>query len=286
MPHTCEFCHASFSRKNSLIRHQKTTRFCIELQAKKGIVIEPEKFDCCDCGASFTHNSSLKRHQNNSCTKINVQTSNIFQDKSTMNVTNNNTTITNNNTININISKPLTMGDLTKDYIIARLTPVLTKEIIKAGISAITELVVDVLLQKDGKYCYYCSDKSRKKFIMLIDHEGNTIEQRDANAQCLRNILTVPLSTIVGSVAAKDFNKKIAETYESVKDLSKDGADLINTLASTLPNDSDGIPECMRSRIEEAKNDTEGLAEIARLDKIIAINKRKKEARDICPYVE
>ncbi len=169
-----------------------------------------------------------------------------------------------NNTINMNVnitpSRPFTMKDLTKDYIIATLAPVLTKEIIRSGMGAITELIVDVLLQKDGKYCYYCTNKRDKKFTMLIDHEGQVIHEKDPNAQCLRSILCIPLQKLVGEIASRNEEKKVISAVGEISELKRDGAAFSVALASILPADPDGIPESMKKMIEDAENDPEAEA--------------------------
>ncbi len=186
-----------------------------------------------------------------------------------------------NNTININVTpaRPFAMADLTKDYILTTLAPVLTKEIVKAGMGAITELIVDVLLQKDGKYCYYCTNKRDKKFTMLIDHDGQVIPEKDPNAQCLRSILCIPLQRLVGELAVRNEEKKVSSIFNEMIELKRDGGTFNCALASILPADAEGIPDSMKKRIEEAENDPEAL-EMERLNIEIqrkAIQKRIKE---------
>ena len=201
-------------------------------------------------------------------------------------VINSNNPTTNNITINQTITpaKRFTMSDLTPSYITERLTPVITKEICKSGIGAITELMVEVLLQKDGKYCYYCSDKSRKKFMMLIDHEGKVIEEKDPNAQCLRSIISIPLEEIVSEIAKKHSIKSIQKTYKEVSELKRDGQEFSTALASVLPCDADGIPESMKAQIEAA-NDVAKIRMLEDRRRDIKTNLIKKEASEDCPYV-
>lgn len=192
MSHICQFCKSSLSSKQKLKIHQETAQYCLNIQGKFGEVEKIQEANkCANCKQSYSDKYNLKRHMK-TCIINNLVVNNTINNISCCTI---NQTV--NNNITINTSKPFTMTDLTREYILERLTPVITKEIVKAGISAITELVVEVLLQKDGKYCYYCTDKSRKKFVMLIDHEGQLIEQKDPNAQCLRSVLIIPLQTII-----------------------------------------------------------------------------------------
>jgi hypothetical protein len=180
---TCEYCNQEFTKKRALDLHQKTAKYCIELQRTKGLsVIDVDIFKC-ECGEEYTRKSSLKRHQK-SCSLAKEGTivkmvNNI--DKSIVNhcdiniVGDHNSFINSNNTFNINnnITMPstFTIHDLTDDWIVSKLTSVISQEIIKKGIEAITELIVQVVLNRNGQYCYWCTDKSRQKFRMMINHE-------------------------------------------------------------------------------------------------------------------
>ncbi len=191
-----------------------------------------------------------------------------------------------NQTVNINVTpaRPFTMADLTKEYILTRLAPVLTKEIVKAGMGAITELIVDVLLQKDGKYCYYCTNKRDKKFTMLIDHEGQVIHEKDPNAQCLRSILCIPLQRLVGELAVKHEEERVSSAFNEIVELKRDGGTFSCALASILPADEDGIPESMKKRIEEAENDPEAL-ELERMGMAIQKKAAQRKIREENPWI-
>ena len=53
----CEFCNKSFSSKSNLLTHQKTAKYCLDLQGK-----ENNDFICKDCNRSFTANKILVDH--------------------------------------------------------------------------------------------------------------------------------------------------------------------------------------------------------------------------------
>jgi hypothetical protein len=186
--------------------------------------------------------------------------------------------------VNVTPAKPFTMADLTKEYIVATLAPVLTKEIARAGMGAITELLVDVLLQKDGKYCYYCTNKRDKKFTMIIDHDGQIIHEKDPNAQCLRGMISIPLQRIVGELVSKHEEKRLHSTFADVKELKRDGSTFSVALASTLPADSDGVPESMKRIMEDAENDPEAL-ELEEKAKEIERRWKKKQMVEEYPWM-
>ncbi len=243
----CKFCHETFSVQKSLDRHQSTAAYCLSLQGKT-----QETHECKKCSAMFTRKDSMVRHER-TCGVL-IQTTNFHGPVNQVHIGDVNNI---NMTVNVTPARPFTMKDLTKDYILNRLAPVLTKEIIKSGMGAITELIVDVLLQKDGKYCYYCTNKRDKKFTMLIDHEGQVIHEKDPNAQCLRSILCIPLQKLVGEIASKNAEKKVIAAVGDISELRRDGGAFSVALASILPADSDGIPESMKQMIEDAENDPE-----------------------------
>ncbi len=279
MPYVCEFCHTSISSTRHLKAHQTSAQYCLAIQGKdKEIKTIEQKNTCVQCNSSYSTKSSLNRHM----TKCTVT-------QTAQNINNGiiiNNIGTQNNTVNINMapSKPFTMADLTKEYIIATLAPVLTKEIVRSGMGAITELIVDVLLQKDGKYCYYCTNKRDKKFTMLIDHEGQIIHEKDSNAQCLRSIICIPLQRLVGELISKHDERKMQNTFEEVKEIKRDGSCFSVALASTLPADADGIPASMKRIIENVENDPEAL-ELEKKAKDMEMRWRRKRIEQENPWI-
>lgn len=271
MPYSCTYCNTALSSRRNLELHQSSARYCIEIQKANGVIVDPKCYEC-ECGSNFTQKSNLKEHQK-ICTykesnKLTISSSsNAGQDISqnigsnvvaqTINqIANQTNNHINNYTINNSI-KAFTIQDLTNEYIISTLTPVITKEICRSGIEAITEVVVQALLQKDGKYCYYCTDKSRKKFKMLVDHEGKVIEDNDPNARYLRSILSIPLMKIVGVVAETHPGPKSLASGKAVSRLNLDGKGFISTLSATLPSTHEGIPEVLRELYEKSQDSVE-----------------------------
>jgi KilA-N domain/Meiotically up-regulated gene 113 len=58
----CEFCKKTFSTKPNLVAHQKTTKYCLEIQGKTNTL-----FKCEYCEKYFTCNQRLNEHVNNIC---------------------------------------------------------------------------------------------------------------------------------------------------------------------------------------------------------------------------
>ena len=65
----CEFCKKEFSTKTNLSTHQKTAKYCLELQGK-----ENEKFKCEFCIKLFTSNKRLFDHSQICKDKIKKET--------------------------------------------------------------------------------------------------------------------------------------------------------------------------------------------------------------------
>ena len=55
----CEFCKKTFSSKSNLVSHQKSTKYCLELQGKTN-----NDFVCQHCSRTFTLYKTLSEHIN------------------------------------------------------------------------------------------------------------------------------------------------------------------------------------------------------------------------------
>jgi hypothetical protein len=62
----CEFCNKSFSGKATLIKHQRSVKKCLDIQAQRGHVNKKLSYTCTICKKEFTSNNGLQYH-NNSC---------------------------------------------------------------------------------------------------------------------------------------------------------------------------------------------------------------------------
>ena len=63
----CEFCKKEYSTKYSLLKHQKTTKKCIEIQKQMDINSEIEiiNYSCNYCNKKFTSKQTLDKHITN-----------------------------------------------------------------------------------------------------------------------------------------------------------------------------------------------------------------------------
>ena len=53
----CQYCEKVFAYKGTLVNHQKTAKYCLEMQGKNVIL-----FDCQSCRKNFTSQQNLKEH--------------------------------------------------------------------------------------------------------------------------------------------------------------------------------------------------------------------------------
>ena len=56
----CEFCKNVFRNISSLNNHQKTAKYCLDIQGKKSL----NTFECENCNSTFTLKSTLDKHLN------------------------------------------------------------------------------------------------------------------------------------------------------------------------------------------------------------------------------
>jgi hypothetical protein len=281
MSYKCQHCGEHLSAARSLKSHQKSARYCLEIQQSNGLKVEIEEYKC-DCGEVFTFKSSFTRHRAR-CKRFdrdekqlpttNQKNINNGTINNTINHINNNTV---NNTIILADTGPFTIHKLTEDYIISKLTPVITREVLKSGINSITELIIELLLINDGKYCYWCTDKSRKQFKMLINSDGEVSVKDDPNAVSLRTIMSIPLRLItLPLVSNKNTPKTMMATYDEIKKLESEGGGFMNALASALPRTPDGLDPQTRA-IAEANKSPSNMKKIEELEAKLEMNRRRK----------
>ena len=68
----CQYCHKTFSGKQTLIKHQRTVKSCLEIQQSLGIEIKKLSYPCNVCKKEFTSNNFLYYHAN-VCSKNNIE---------------------------------------------------------------------------------------------------------------------------------------------------------------------------------------------------------------------
>ena len=282
MSRKCEYCGEYFSTSRSLKLHQKSAQYCLQIQRNKGLKPEYEEHRC-DCGHIFSLRGNLVQHRKKCkfITEKEESKQTVIINNGTVNINTNNTI--NNTTNNILIDvHPFTVDKLTSEYIVSKLTPVITKEVMKAGINPITELIIELLLKNDGKYCYWCTDKSRKQFKMLINSDGEVSVKDDPNAFSLRTIISFPLKLITLPFAADTtVGKSTLETYNEIQNIKLQGSSFMTALASALPKTPDGIDSQIIARAELEASDPEKLKQIAKLEKQLEVNKRRRRMAEM-----
>lgn len=63
MSTTCLYCKTVFSTKNSMISHQKKTKYCLLIQKELNPQLESENIACDHCGKTFTRKDVKNNHQ-------------------------------------------------------------------------------------------------------------------------------------------------------------------------------------------------------------------------------
>jgi hypothetical protein len=217
----CEFCKQVFSCKNNLSKHQITAKYCLELQGKHDEIKRRLKINSCSyCNESFSTKGNLKRHKTRCFKKENPTVYNNIN-----NGTVNNTNML--NQVNIFLPQSFTINELTSEYCEKVLKPLIDAASVKS-MGALMDKAVPGLLQKDGKWIAYCSDRSRNSFQLLeMNENGQAIVKKDPNGLKLTRIIQDPLARSVAANmkhASEDVIKEIRDLPSSsaAKDAIKD----------------------------------------------------------------
>lgn len=62
----CEYCHGEFSRVSVLYKHQRSAKYCLEIQGK--FITDTQELTCKYCNKDFTRKDVVKRHEK-TCTE-------------------------------------------------------------------------------------------------------------------------------------------------------------------------------------------------------------------------
>ena len=215
----CEFCKKEFSTKTNLSVHQKTTKYCLDIQGKNN-----NNFKCNLCDKYFTSHQRLSDHLN-VCKlkdKINYEIElkkvqeelslhkkqekirlkekdRIIQEKneyilkleekiekyeSTLVNMASEPKTTKHTTNNVVINTTL---NLTKEHVTKLLDEHMTKDVVAGGQKGLAQMVCEKMLKgPDGKLTYKCVDPSRHNFEFL-NAEG--VMEKDIKAIKLKNAL-------------------------------------------------------------------------------------------------
>ena len=210
----CQYCKKIFNNKYILGQHQKTTKYCLEIQG-----ITNTSFTCIHCNKNLCTNDKLYIHYQSCKEKLkheiirNVEIENEYLKKTIQekneyiakletklekfenvvtnmtqakvikasqmpmtNNTTNNTTITVNNVLN-----------LSQEHVKKVLSERLNYDVVYSGQAGLAMFVFDNMLKDaTGKLIYRCVDPSRQMFE-FIDENGDTV--RDMKAEKLTQSL-------------------------------------------------------------------------------------------------
>ena len=75
MSYKCEYCESIFTKAYSMYKHQRTAKYCLEIQNK-----QRKNIHCSQCDREFSRKDALLRHQN-SCVKHEITQNNHFQEQ-------------------------------------------------------------------------------------------------------------------------------------------------------------------------------------------------------------
>jgi hypothetical protein len=204
----CEFCSKTFSTKSNLISHQRTTKYCLDIQGK-----ENKTFVCTFCSKTFSLNQTLQEHyqtckqkKHNDIVKIIQEKDKIIQEKDEYiaklearlekfedaiiesskkpNTTNNNT---DNSTTNIIVTNNNTLNLTDKEAIKEIVNEKLTQNYVCNGQRGLAKFAYDnILTDENGNLKYKCVDPSRQNFEFT---NNNGIIERDVKANKLKQAL-------------------------------------------------------------------------------------------------
>ena len=252
MSDKCDFCNKVFETKQTLIRHQKTAKFCLKIQNKDNDIHSDKTCDYCD--KVFTRKERLLSHlkicknkknedhqikniiqnyenklqQKNEIIEIYKKQVDDLQDKlqqlcfraidKPTNKTINNTT-TNNNTMNLQTFFP-------PDFISNKIEDKFADSYFHDKMKGIAKFAHDhIVMSEDGKLLYKCYDVSRGIF-KYKDDKGNEI--KDVKALKLIKILQPDLMKQANVVYkyfdeyCEDLNRKLS--HDSISDDDKEDA--------------------------------------------------------------
>lgn len=222
MSYNCEYCKKDFSYNRNLLKHQKTTKYCLKIQKEMNIIQEEEikniTFHCVYCNKYLTSKENLNNHHRICISKFKkekdvtevknkelsdeivylkhqldiLQTKNDMLEKQLERST---TTVeeiakqpkvqnTTNNNNKILIATPL---DLSKQGVNQMIQNGFSHEYLTQGQKGVAKFAYDNMLKDgEGKLKYICTDPSRQ--IFQFKNEDGTV-QKDVKATKLTKAL-------------------------------------------------------------------------------------------------
>jgi len=217
----CNYCLKRFSSLSVMTRHKKTSVQCLKLQNNGKVNY---RFQCMYCEKGFTRKNTHLCHEDNCKYKmnnlLNEKVNKLEKDKAELlieilnekNKEKNSVRTTN---VMINNNYNLVTFELSKADMKKQIKYKFTEDHLKNGQKGVAHFTFDNLIKNaEGKLMYYCSDTSRKKFVMK-DKKGCI--KKDHKATFLTNMI------------ADDIQNKSEEIYtECINKIDPTGLKLIS----------------------------------------------------------
>ena len=257
MPHPCPFCDSEFVRKCDLIRHQKTAKYCLELQREQGLEPQEETHKC-PCGEIFTLKSNLNRHK----ATCSVATPGV----TTINLNDNRVV---NQQINLQIFGS-TASALTPEIVAQKVLDVLSLEAVEKGLARMTEEVApSIFTNEKNNWTIRVADGSRNKLVVRTDDGDQPDHQGYNTTRLLKNPF---MEASILALEQTDRPKEVENTIEEIQDDDIYHNKTMGALLRVAPtrfNQTNSLIFTEAHRIAEEKT-------AVKLEKIMAKRKRKQ----------
>ena len=240
----CEFCSNTFKDIYAVKKHQKTAKYCLEIQGKTNVEKENIEKLLLKLTALATENSQLKsentqlksentqlKSENTFLKEENAEYRKTIADIAKTPQTINNTTNTTQNNLLM-----LTPFELNRERFSNMIKESFTKDYMIEGQKGVAKFAVDKLLRdENGKLQYVCTDPSRQiyKFKTV---EGEM--ERDVKARKLTKSIVEELKKKAQNITLQtvtddsDVFMLLTNNFQDINDLEEDNAEFRNTLAS------------------------------------------------------
>jgi hypothetical protein len=226
----CEFCSNTFKDIYAVKKHQKTAKYCLEIQGKTNVEKENIEKLLLKLTALATENTQLKS-ENTFLKEENDEYRKTIADIAKTPQTINNTTNTTQNNLLM-----LTPFELNRERFSNMIKESFTKDYMIEGQKGVAKFAVDKLLRdENGKLQYVCTDPSRQiyKFKTV---EGEM--ERDVKARKLTKSIVEELKKKAQNITLQtvtddsDVFMLLTNNFQDINDLEEDNAEFRNALAS------------------------------------------------------
>ncbi len=193
--YVCNFCAKQLSSRSTLIRHQKSTKMCIDIQRSKGLIPILYSFTCEHCEKTFTIKESMNRHMN-TCPKkfIKISIEQLANERLELSeakqqleqretfiqsLASRPTTTTINKYIQ-NFKPELSLINISVPEVKTIAKESFNDRHFLRGIKGLADFALESVINIEGKQIYVCTDKARNKF-KFVDETGMIVDDPGAN---------------------------------------------------------------------------------------------------------